>query len=89
MDRALAAAVDRAIDRAQATGQLQWFNRLFAAARKQNPKLSYRVARIRLRNAMMARIGCGEWLTAELIAEIFPIEPRAEPRPFDKTRLRR
>jgi hypothetical protein len=54
------------------TGKLQWFNAAFAAARRENPALNYRRARIRLRRLIVYKLMHGQPLVAKsLAAETF------------------
>jgi len=70
--RALRARLDRALQKAQASGHLHWFNAAFAAARCDNPTLNYRWAFIRLRNAILKRLVQRQPMTVETLkAEIF------------------
>jgi len=77
-----AARVDHALNRAHASGKLQWFNAAFAAERCKNPTLNYRSARIRLRNVIARRLLRRQPLSvASLIAEIFRRETPADRPP--------
>jgi len=70
--RRLGASVERAIATANNTGKLQWFNRAYVKHRQRNGNLTYRAARVRLRDAIVRRLMRRQpWNPANLIPEIF------------------
>ena len=68
----LALRIERAIAAANQAGKLKWFNNAYREHRRNNGRMSYRAARLRLRKAILRRVLQHQpWNTGNLKAEIF------------------
>jgi hypothetical protein len=78
----LAATIDQALTDMHNSGKLQWFNAAFAEARRKNPELNYRRARIRLRKLIIRTLIRRQPLNPKtLAAETFAAQVRKSERP--------